>query len=71
MFFPQRLPDALRQAAVDLAVHQHGIEHAAAIVHRVVVPQPHLARLRVHFHNRQVRAEWKRVIGRLEDGVLR
>ena len=47
------------------------VEDATAVVHRVIVPQPHFAGLRVHFHHRQVRAEWKRVVGRLEDALLR
>src|SRR6185436_2179216 len=54
---PERLADALDDAAVDLALDDHGIDHAAAVVDGDVPLELDLAGLRVDAHDRDVGAE--------------
>ena len=45
--FVERRADAMHDAAMDLALDQHRIDHAAAIVDDEVAPEPHLSGLAV------------------------
>ena len=58
--FQQRLRGTLGDAAVPLALGQHGVEHRPGVVHRDVPDVPDLAGLGVHLHHGHVRAEWER-----------
>ena len=67
--FHQRLADALRDAALDLAVQQHRIDHGADVVDHVVAHDLHLAGVAVDLQLADVAAV--RIIGdrRRVDGV--
>ena len=65
--FPERLADALRQPAVDLAGDQHRADDVAAVVDRDVAEQLDLARLREDLDHRDVGAEGEGLVGRFEE----
>ena len=65
---PHGLADALHDPAVDLALNDDGIDLRAAVVHRDVALQLHVAGLRVHLHDSKVGAvredEVRRIVER-------
>ena len=56
-FLEQGLRSTLSDATVDLAFEQHRVQHAASVVACDLAQQRDLARLRIDFHYRHVRAE--------------
>ena len=66
--FEQRLRDALRDAAVDLALDDHRVDDVAAVVDRDVLLQIDAAGLGVDLDHRDVRAERPDEVGRIEVG---
>ena len=63
--FPQRLPDALDDAAVHLALDNHRIDLRAAVVDRDVALEIDRARLRIDFDHGEVRAKGKHEVRRV------
>ena len=66
----ERLADPLRQAAVELALDDHRIDHRADIVHRVVRDQLRGAGLRIDFHLADMRAIGEGEVRRVVERVL-
>ena len=66
-FFVQRLSDRLHNAAVNLAVDQHRIDHFAAIVDRDIFEELDVAGLFIDFDDADVSAERKGEILWLEE----
>ena len=64
---PQRLADALRDAAVHLAVDDQRIHNVAAIVHRDVALDLDVAGVAIDFGDHDVRAEREREVRRLPE----
>ena len=64
---PQRLRDALRDAAVQLPVDDRRVDDVADVVHRDVAEQRRLPGLGVHLHHRGVRAERVHEVRRVEE----
>src|SRR5437773_4433741 len=62
---PERLADALGDAAVDHAVDDHRVDDPADIVHGDVLQNRHGARLRVHLDHGHVGAEREREVDRI------
>ena len=59
-FFIQRLTDRLHDAAVNLSVDQHRVDHLAAIIDRDVTQKLDVAGFAIDFDDDDVRAEGKR-----------
>ena len=62
-----RLPDPLRQAAVNLSFHDQRVDQIAGVVDRHQLQQLRLASLAIDFEHRDVAAERIGVVGRLEE----
>lgn len=65
--FVKRLPDRLRDAALNLTFNEHGIDHFAAIIDGDIAQELHVAGLPVDLHNDDVRAEGEGEVLRLEE----
>ena len=65
--FAQRGADALRDAAVDLTVHEQGIDHGSAVVRDPVAGDAHHARVAIHLDGGHVHARRERPVLRLVD----
>ncbi len=68
--FGERLADALREAAMHLAVDDHRIDDLAEIVHRHPFLDLHLAGFRIDLDLADVAAGREGEIGRVVEGVL-
>src|SRR5918997_16735 len=64
----ERCAHALREAAVDLALHDHGVYADAAVVHRDESPDLYLSGALVYLHEADVRAEGIGHLGRVVVG---
>ena len=63
----ERLAQALHDAAVHLAIHEHRVDDVADIVHRHVAFDVHLPGVAIHFRHHDVRAEREREVRRLPE----
>src|SRR5256712_1708692 len=64
---PERLRDALGDAAVHHPVHDHRVDHAAQIVHGEVTKHLHLPGVADHLHHADVRPEGEDEVARIEE----
>src|SRR5437016_5681888 len=64
---PERLRDALGDAAVHHPVHDHRVDHAAQIVHGEVAQHLHLPGVADHLHHADVRPEGEDEVARIEE----
>ena len=65
-FLVKRLPKTLSDAALHLSIDEQGVNHFAAVVHRDIFFDLHVARLGLDFDDANVRAERKSKIGRFK-----
>ena len=64
----ERLSESLGDAAVDLSLHQQGVDDLPTVIHRHIAPDLDLAGFRVHLHDTEMGTEGEGEVLRLVKG---